>query len=174
MTPIEFTRKDGMPVEVATQMLCAPGVRLTNRMRKTCQAARQKTIQSPSPVRRTFLDGELGTDEEQIKRPIGEKAARRFAHLPLVQLLTARKHTLRNRLAVQRPFEAARVQLQEMEAEEDKAKVTANVRRYQAVVSLLQALAEEARKLDDILDAAEEELEKRGCIRRLRPAPLSN
>jgi len=43
---------DGMPVEVATSMLCAPKAKLTNRMRKTCRAARERVYPSLAPIRK--------------------------------------------------------------------------------------------------------------------------
>jgi hypothetical protein len=38
--------QDGMPKEVATEMLCRPGIRMTNRERKQYQRARQKVFTS--------------------------------------------------------------------------------------------------------------------------------
>ena len=49
-------KTDKMPREVATEMLCAPGARITNRMRKNFQHARQKEFAS-----------------ELVRKPVGEK-----------------------------------------------------------------------------------------------------
>ena len=44
---------DHMPTEVATEMLCAPKARMTNRERKECQRAREIRYASPRQPRTT-------------------------------------------------------------------------------------------------------------------------
>jgi len=41
---------DGIPIEVATSMLCARKAKLTARMRKTCRAARERVCPSIAPI----------------------------------------------------------------------------------------------------------------------------
>ena len=43
---VKLVETDHMPVEVATEMLCAPKAHMTNRQRKECQAARSKVYAS--------------------------------------------------------------------------------------------------------------------------------
>lgn len=48
--------RDGMPREVAIEMLCNQKAKLTARFRKNCQAARETVWPSSHPIRQMFLD----------------------------------------------------------------------------------------------------------------------
>ena len=65
-SPVDF---DHMPREVATEMLCAPKAKMTNRERKECQRAR-----------------ELRFESTREKKPVTTKMANRFFGASLAQL----------------------------------------------------------------------------------------
>lgn len=166
---VSYTQKDCMPAEVATAMLLRS--KLTNRMRKVCMAAREKSVSSPSPILQPYdglrVHGEpltsYVTDPLQVARSMEDKADRRCEGLSLVRLLRLRAKTFRNRIKVQKPFQAAQADFQRMQAETDPAMVKANVVRYQTVRAILERLADEAERLDTIMEAIYVELAARGA-----------
>lgn len=160
MKTVKYDERDGMPVEVATHLLLEPKARMSATMRKAAQRARQRTITSPSPIRRA-ADGAYDTDDKQVRREFSEKCKRKFAKLGAAKLVQMSRTTLKRRLAVQRPFITAETELAKMQADKGAEAVVKNARRYNFIVQLLQRLTDEANRLDTINDALQEEIEKR-------------
>ena len=81
-------KTDKMPREVATEMLCTPGARITNRMRKNFQHARQKEFAS-----------------ELTRKPVGEKIRNRARLRSIAWLSRERGRSQKQRRGAQRRYE---------------------------------------------------------------------
>lgn len=162
MIPVEFDKRDGMPVEVATKLLLEPRARMSSAMRRECQRARERTITSPTPIRRCAMGG-YETDADQQRKPYPVKCAAAVAKRSMAKLFQIWTSAARRRLAVQEPFLKAEEQLAQMQAETEQAAVVRNAGRYGLITESLRRLADEANRLDTLLDAIVDELEKR-CL----------
>lgn len=84
---------DGMPIEVATEMLTTPKVKMTARIRKTCFAAREKVYPSLAPIRKVVLpDDTVEFEYGEPRLDVEVKLARRVHQLKFCQLV---KHSQR-------------------------------------------------------------------------------
>lgn len=96
---------DGMPIEVATEMLTTPGVKMTNRLRKNCMAAREKVYISASPII-NGVDDE-GKPELQYGPAAKDptlKLANRAGKLKFSQLVSHHKRAGRRHAETQRNY----------------------------------------------------------------------
>ena len=97
---------DGMPIEVANEMLFSPKVRMSNRMRKNCMAAREKVFTSDAPIRN--VKQQDGTVEREYlpnaRKPCAIRLAQRAAKLTFVQLLSHHKRADRRRARAQQNY----------------------------------------------------------------------
>lgn len=165
-TKIEPTQKDAMPYEVATAMLTEPKARMTNRMRKTCNAARWKEYCNngqpmfrecridPAPtyshtrlVKLSLIDA-----ERRIITP-EEKTARRYAGVTWEQLHRWQQRAIRQRMRVQQQFTKGREKLDALSKEDVQ-----RIRQLRFALALLQKTAE---ALEAIMDATEDEIKRR-------------
>lgn len=80
---------DGMPIEVATEMLTTPKVKMTARLRKTCFAAREKVYSSVAPIRKVFRPEDARIEDRKIELQYGE------SRLPVEIKLSRRVHQLK-------------------------------------------------------------------------------
>lgn len=95
---------DGMPPEIAVEMLC--GSRLTNRMRKTCMAARLKVYPSLAPIINA-VDADGTPIQEYLNDAAIDretKLARKVTRLTLAQLGSHYHRVTRRRFAVQKLY----------------------------------------------------------------------
>jgi hypothetical protein len=117
---------DGMPVEVATEMLASPRAKLTSRQRKTCMAARQRVFETENgaPITRRVLNHTepifvtrratrhflrhaktlktgLFFDADFSPALPEAKLDRKFSTLLIAKLATLRRRAIRNRARVQ-------------------------------------------------------------------------
>lgn len=84
---------DGMPIEVATEMLTTPKVKMTARIRKTCFAAREKVYPSLAPIRKVVLpDKTVEFEYGEPRLSVEIKLAKRVHQLKFCQLV---KHSQR-------------------------------------------------------------------------------
>lgn len=81
--------RDGMPKEVATEMLCSPWRRMTNRERKTYAEARQTVWVS-----------------EQERKPLALRMRNRAAARPIAWLDRERSRAMKHRRGVQMKYES--------------------------------------------------------------------
>lgn len=127
---------DGMPIEVATEMLTTPGVKMTARIRKTCFAAREKVYPSIAPIRKAGKELEYG--EPRLSVEI--KLAKRVHQLKFCQLV---KHSQRvpRRIAKLRSLYLKLMSSQAPEPVKQfrGAQLTQTVANLEKVLSALQA-----------------------------------
>lgn len=82
-------QQDGMPIEVATEMLTTPGVKMTARLRKTCFAAREKVYPSLAPIKKVVLpDEEVELEYGEPRLSVEIKLAKRVHQLKFCQLVS--------------------------------------------------------------------------------------
>lgn len=95
---------DGMPPEIAVELLV--GNKLTNRMRKTCMAARERVYPSLAPIINAVdVDGtpiQEYLNDAAIARE--EKLARKVKNLTMEQLGSHHHRVTRRRFAVQKLY----------------------------------------------------------------------
>lgn len=145
---------DGIPIEVANEMLFSPKVKMVNRMRKRCMAAREKVYPSSAPIRKV-ITGPLDAEEVEYQYlPNAQKSptvklAQRAAKLTFAQLLSHHKRADRRRARVQKDY----LRLMQSDAPE-KIKRNAGAQ--------LTALAEKFETAKDIL-AAEIQIRRSCC-----------
>lgn len=97
---------DGIPVEVATSMLTEPKVKMSNRMRKNCMAARQKVYPSIAPIRRVLTpELEIEMQYQNDAHVASEvKLARRAKGLKFCQLVSHHARMVKRRAKAQATF----------------------------------------------------------------------
>jgi hypothetical protein len=148
--------RDHMPVEVATSMLTTPKVKLTNRMRKQCMAARSKVFSSERPL--VVADGEYArrTDYIEPEKRAEAKLAKKIGEKNLRQLRNIAVRCAARRVTVQRQYE----KLQAKAAPEGMNEVNQQIfeSRRQMGLALLSVTAD---RLDQTRDAAEAEIARR-------------
>lgn len=102
---IEF---DHMPVLVATEMLCAPKARMTNRERKECARARELRY-SATPAR--------------IAKAVASKLEARFSHASLTQLGKWNRRARAQRQLAQEQYQVLAKQLDKLHRVEEQTPV---------------------------------------------------
>jgi hypothetical protein len=102
---------DGIPIEVANEMLFSPKVRLSNRMRKNCMKAREKVYSSDLPIRKVRVPDDTIEGEEvelqylpNARKPEAIKLAAKAAKLTYVQLLSHHKRADRRKARAQKNY----------------------------------------------------------------------
>jgi hypothetical protein len=132
LKPVDF---DHMPKEVATEMLCAPKARLTNRERKACMAARETRYTS-------------------TREPISKdaKVATKLKGATWLQLFIWNKRATNRRDALQRAYKLAQRTLEKPNLHPG----TKILLERQSAVASLQAVA-----LDAFRDLLEDEVKRR-------------
>lgn len=110
MKPIEYQQRDGMPAQVATEMLTERRARLTNTFRKQCRHARERVIVSSSPIVKVWVEDE--GESEILRRCYAEPAERtaesktmlRCRRATLEQLAKWRRRAIARRAVIQRKY----------------------------------------------------------------------
>jgi hypothetical protein len=140
--------QDHMPVQVAIEMLCAPKARLTNRQRKTCQAARQKVFESTL---------HRGAVEDAIAHKLKGKT--------WAQLIRWNKRCSERRMTLQRLWEKAREKRSELAAQEvdpkDERAVFTNQSSPVLLDRTIAALELKVEQLTQLWDALDDEMRVR-------------
>lgn len=139
-----------MPKEVATEMLCAPKARLTNRERKECCRARETRYES-----------------EQAPLPAQVKLKRRFSFASFKQLRNWFLRSRKARVSLQRAFQSANLKLRQLQAIANPN--GAQQLSIQILQRSIRSLDEAAERFDLVVDLTEAELKRRGCLLRVWP-----
>lgn len=151
---------DGIPTQVATEMLVEPKAKMTNRMRKNCVASRAKVYPSVAPIRKVEgfdpLTGKDGTElhycpESIIK--LEDKLLRRVKALSWKQL-----HSFLHRMTKRR----ALCQHHYLKLQNDPKVHPAAKERLGAELSAAAARFELA------MDSLEDEIRERGHVNSCR------
>lgn len=133
--------QDGMPIEVATEMLTTPKVKMTARLRKTCFAAREKVYPSLAPIKKVSLpDGEVELPYGEPRLSVEIKLSQRVHQLKFCQLVSHSRRVPR-RIAKLRSLY---LKLMNSDAPEpikkmQGAQLTQTVANLEKVLSALQA-----------------------------------
>ena len=147
---------DGMPIEVATEMLTTPKVKMTARIRKNCMAAREKVFISSAPIRRVTVTEDDGSERQELQYQEGAsidpeiKLARKASTLTYAQLISHARRMLRRRAKAQSRY----LKLMQSKASEQ---------HKQALGRLLTAEA-------NTCEAAQDALETEVKLRQIRAA----
>lgn len=136
---------DGIPIEVANEMLFSPKVKMVNRMRKRCMTAREKVYPSSAPIRKVpVLDDTIEGEEVELQYSLDAriapaiKLARKAAKLTFVQLISHHKRADRRKARAQKNY----LRLMQSNAPEKikrnmGAQLTAQAERYEADKAVL-------------------------------------
>lgn len=147
------TPQDAMPYEIATSMLTKPGVKMSNRMRKNCMAARQLVYTSSKPFVRP-PGGKYEYHGAHTVKSLETKITERMTAAKWLQLHKWLRRTNALRMQVQ----AAYLKLiAAPPLEGDSLKKTTFYNRAKAALELRAA------QLDVIIDAAMSEIENRNA-----------
>lgn len=134
---------DHMPVQVATEMLCAPRARMTSRERKQCERARERIFEST-------LSGQ--TPEARL--------AFRVSSRPIESLAKWIRRAARRRKDVQAKYGILCRRRDKLNAKTGEP-AQAEILELLGIGRALAALEIRAKLLEMVLDAAQEEVKRR-------------
>ena len=140
-------QRDGIPIEVANEMLFSPpGVKMVNRMRKKCMAAREKVYPSTAPILKKLVPEDKRIEDREVelqylpnaRKPVAIKLAQRAAKLTYVQLVSHHKRADRRHAKTQKLY----LKLMQSDAPERVkrqmgAALTAKAERFEADKAVL-------------------------------------